>query len=119
MSHNLIRRAAILLALLLVLAAMAFAINTTQRERRLAARATPIVAGAAPAAYDAKAAAASFESRCLKCHEVEEMHDWLTANPGADRQAKLIAFLKKHKKAPEPESETIARYVSELPPAKR
>ena len=119
MSHRLIRRAAILLALLLVLAAMAFSINTTQRERRLAARTASLVTGPAqPAAYDAKLAAASFETRCTKCHEMAEMHEWLAAIAGADRQARLLAFLKTHRKAPEAESEAISRFLSESPPVK-
>ena len=119
MSHRIILRAAIGLVLLLVLAAMAFAIATSQRERRLAARTTSLVTGSAlPAAYDAKRAAASFETRCTKCHEMAEMHEWLAANAGADRQGRLLAFLKTHKKAPEAESEAIARFLSESPPLK-
>ena len=117
--HRLILRAAIGLILLLVLAALAFGINTTQRERRLAARSTAAAGPAAAGAYDAKQAAASFESRCTKCHEMSEMQDWLAANPGDDRPAKLLAFLKKHKKAPDAETETIARYLAESAPAKR
>jgi hypothetical protein len=116
MSHRLIRRAAILLALLLVMAAMAFSINTTQRERRLTARTGSVVTGPAPAAaYDAKLAAASFDTRCTKCHEMADMHEWLAANAGADRQGRLVAFLKTHRKAPDAESAAIARFLSESP----
>ena len=98
---------------------MAFAINTTQRERRLAARTTSLATGSAlPAAYDAKLAAASFETRCTKCHEMAEMHEWLAANAGADRQGRLLAFLKTHQKAPDAESEAIARFLSESPSVK-
>ena len=119
MSHRLIRRAAILLALLLVLAAMAFSINTTQRERRLAARMPSAdTASAMPGAYDPKLAAAAFDGRCTKCHEMAEMHEWLAANAGADRQARLVAWLKTHRKAPAAESEAIARFLSESPSTK-
>ena len=119
MSHRIILRVAIGLTLLLVLAALAFSVATSQRERRLAARtASPVTASAMPASYDAKLAAASFESRCTKCHEMEEMHEWLAANAGGDRPARLLAFLKTHKKAPDAESEAIARYLSESPSIK-
>ncbi len=119
MSHRLILRAAIGLILLLVLAALGFTIATSQRERRLAGRTTSLVAGSAvPAAYDAKLAAASFEARCTKCHEMAEMHEWLAANAGADRQGRLLAFLKTHRKAPDAESEAIARFLSESPSVK-
>jgi hypothetical protein len=63
-------------------------------------------------------AAASFDSRCTKCHEMAEMHEWLAANAGSDRQDRLVAFLKTHRKAPEAESEAIARFLSESPPGK-
>ena len=119
MSHRLIRRAAILLTLLLLLTAMVFSINTTQRELRLSARATsPGTGSATPAPYDAKLAAAAFERRCTKCHEMAEMDEWLAANAGADRPARLLAFLQTHKKAPEAETQAIARFLAESPAAK-
>jgi cytochrome c553 len=111
MPRRLILRAAIGLTLLLVVASMAFALATSLRERRLASAAATV--SASPSAKNQKFAAASFETRCAKCHEMEEMQDWLAANAGAGQSAQLLAFLKAHKKAPDPENEAITRLLSE------
>jgi len=44
---------------------------------------------------------------------MEEMQDWLAANAGASQSARLLAFLKAHKKAPDPENEAITRLLPE------
>ena len=47
-----------------------------------------------------------------------EMDEWLAANAGADRPARLPAFLQTHRKAPEAETQAIARFLAESPSAK-
>ena len=114
MPHRLILRAALALTLLLLLASMAFALATSLRERRLASAAATV--SKAPTADDEKSAAAKFSTRCLKCHDIEEMRDWLATHPGADRSTQLLTFLKTHKKAPDPDNEAIARFLVESNP---
>ena len=111
MSHRLILRAAIGLTLLLVVASLAFSLATSRHELRLASASA--TGSAAPAVYDEKVAAASFENRCAQCHAMEDFEDWLAANAGPEQSARLLDFLKEHQKSPDSETGAIARFVVE------
>jgi invasion protein IalB len=103
-----------------VVVAAAFAWSSNQRERLLAAaQASAPAAGPAPAAADAAAAtdpaarreavAAAWEKRCAKCHEAEEIPEWLGAQEG-DKEAALAAFLAQHGKSSPDENRVLAAW---------
>jgi hypothetical protein len=110
MQHRIIRQAAIALFALLLAAALAFGYATGQREHRHAAAAAPS-APAAPAPIDGFAA---YEKRCAKCHETEEMQEWLAGHAASDRRDALRAWLQSHAKSPEAENAAIAAHVMTL-----
>ena len=95
MQHSMIFRAAWALTISLVVVAAAFAWSTNQRERLAAATAAaapPVAADAAAAPADPAAQRAAvadaWEKRCAKCHDPEEMPEWLATQPG-DKVAAL------------------------------
>lgn len=115
MQHSIILRAAWALSASLILIAAAFAWTTNQRERHIAAQAAsapPTASAAAPdPAAQRAAAVAVWEQRCAKCHEVEEMPDWLATQPG-DKASAMSAFLAQHGKSPQDESARLAAWFA-------
>lgn len=109
-------RAAWALTISLVVVAAAFAWSTNQRERLAAATAAaapPVAADAAAAPADPAAQRAAvadaWEKRCAKCHDPEEMPEWLATQPG-DKVAALDAFLAQHGKSSAEENRLLAAW---------
>jgi hypothetical protein len=124
--HSIIVRVAWGLSAFLVLTAIAFAWAVNYRERNYAAliaeaeRSAPQPAPAAggadaagAAAPSAEAARAAFDKRCAKCHEPEEMSEWVATLPRDGTEAAALEFLQQHKKAPEAENRVVAAHLAE------
>ncbi|MCU0760097.1 MAG: hypothetical protein MUF07_13000 [Steroidobacteraceae bacterium] len=122
MQHSIILRAAWALTICLVVVAAAFAWATNQRERLVAAAAasppSTTAAGASPdgpAVQDPEArravVTATWEKRCAKCHEAEEMAEWLATQEG-DKEAALAAFLAQHGKSSAEENQLFAAWFA-------
>jgi cytochrome c553 len=119
--HSIILRAAWALTICLVVVAAAFAWATNQRERLVAAAAAaspPSTAAASPygpAVQDPEArravVTATWEKRCAKCHEAEEMAEWLATQDG-DKEAALAAFLSQHGKSSAEENQLLAAWFA-------
>ncbi len=122
MQHSIIVRIAWGLALFLVVIAAAFAWSATQRERHFesvaAAGRAPAAGGAAetPAGEPAGAAPATptadadaiFARRCSRCHEPDEVPEWVATHAPAEREAALVEFLRTHTKATASDAEKRA-----------
>ena len=113
MSHRLILRVAIGFTVLLVLVALAFAWSASVHDASLTARLNAAIApvsGAPPPADESATpplGVESFEKRCARCHETDDVSAWISKQSG-NRCAALAGFLQKHRKAPEPENRAIA-----------
>ena len=118
MPHRLILHLAIGLSVFLVLVALAFAWSARLHDASLPARLdaataadTPGAAGSAPPRPDGSVTPPSgvetFEKRCARCHDPEEVTAW-TSKQSGDRCAALEERLREHRKAPEPENRVIA-----------
>ncbi len=125
MHHSIIIRAAVGLTIFLCIVALGFGWSTTHRERQFEAASAQAAAAAANAGAGPGAAAgtgpspeagrAEFDRRCTRCHEAEEVHEWLASKPAQEREAALVAFLDGHGKAPPDVNRLVAHYFSQAP----
>ena len=125
MSHRNIRRVAIALTVFFVLVALGFAWSASTRDAALEARLHAAVSAAsgasAPGGGGATPGAAgleSFEKRCARCHDPEDVTAWASKQPGDQCEA-LHEFLQQHRRAPEDENRSIAALFAPGCPAAR
>jgi cytochrome c553 len=109
MSHRLILRVAVGLAVFLGLAVLAFAWSAGVHDERLDA--SMASAGGAPQGNDESAkqpsGAQAFDNRCARCHSTDEVASWTSKQSGNQCDA-LFKWLQKHDRAPEPDNRVIA-----------
>lgn len=116
MSHRIILRVAISLTVFFLVVALAFAWSAKVHDASLATTPNAAISapGGTPASGSEGAAAPSavgietFEKRCARCHDTEDVIGWVSKQPG-DRCSALYEFLQKHGKAPETDNYGIAQ----------
>jgi hypothetical protein len=102
-----VRRVAIALAVLFVCAALLFAWASTPAHVQVG----PVV--------EPSPQAALYEQRCARCHEPDEMLQWLGERDETDPGGALLEFLYRHGKASGRENRAITVHLESLMPLPR
>ncbi len=75
-----------------------------------------VVSGSALLALSAPDAAPTFETRCTRCHSLDQVTAKLVARPAETREQFLTQFLGRHFPPPEEERAMLAAYLAASTP---